>query len=107
MRIAKVPAARALGEIAPQCGEVTDLRRGETRRGGGDAGIVVLDPPVRRNGRNRREGADGGGATRAPDDAVIARQHEIDDRTLRHAGAAAFGKVGAGGAEFGRCGHGG
>src|SRR3989442_591390 len=92
VRIAKVPAARTLREIATERGEVTDLRRGEARSAGGDAGIGVLDPLVGGDIGDGGKGADGGGAVAAPDDAVIAGQDEIDHLALGHAGAAALGE---------------
>src|SRR5262245_19244527 len=62
VRVAKVPAARTLGEIAAQSGEVADLRGRQTRRGGGDAGIGILDPLVRSDRRDGCKRAEGGGA---------------------------------------------
>ena len=72
--VAKIPAARALREIAAERGEMADLRCGEACRSGSDSGIGVLDPLVRGNRRDGGERADGGGAVAAPDDAVIAGQ---------------------------------
>ena len=53
MRIAKIPAARTLREIAAERREVTDLRRRQTLRGSGNAGIGRGDARV---------GGDGGDA---------------------------------------------
>ena len=57
MRVAEIPAARALGEIAAERGEMADLRRREAARGGGDAGI---------GGGEARVGGDRGNGGKAP-----------------------------------------
>ena len=58
MRIAKIPAARTLREVAAERGEMTDLRRGETQCGRRDAGIG------RRDARVGADRGDGGEARR-------------------------------------------
>src|ERR1700754_1038738 len=102
MRIAKIPAARTLGEIAAERGEMTDLRGGETKRRGGKTGISLCDAGVGCDRGDGGEGADARSAVRAPayPDGV-GRGGNIDQRSLRNAAAPAFGEVGAGGAEFG------
>src|SRR5438552_17998968 len=61
MRIAKIPAARTLGEVAAEGREMTDLRRRETQRRGGKAGIGGGDGRI---GRNRFDGGEGAEAQR-------------------------------------------
>ena len=43
MRVAIIPAARALREVAAERGEMTDLRRRKATRCRGNAGIVFRD----------------------------------------------------------------
>src|SRR5258708_39830277 len=59
MRIAKIPAARALGEVAAECGEMTDLRRRQTKGCRRNAGIRCGD---RRIGGDRGAGGEGADA---------------------------------------------
>src|ERR1700675_4486640 len=66
VRIAVVPAARALGEVAAKRREMTDLRRGKTLRGRGKARIGLRDAGVGCDRGDRGEGADARGAVRAP-----------------------------------------
>ena len=66
MRIAEIPAARTLREIAAERGEMADLRRGEAQRGGRDAGIGRRDARVGGDRGDGGEGADAGGAVGAP-----------------------------------------
>ena len=66
LRIAIVPAARTLGEVAAERREMTDLRRGETLRGRDQARIGLRDAGVGRDRGDRGEGADARGAVRAP-----------------------------------------
>ncbi len=102
MRIAKIPAARTLREIAAERGEVADLRRGETQCRRRDAGIGCIEAGVGCDRGDAGEGADAGCAVGAPVHADrTGRGHKIDQRPLRDAAAPPFGKVGAGGAEFG------
>ena len=58
LRIAKIPAARALREIAAKRGEVTDLRRCESLRRGGNAWIALAYAAVRGDRGDAGEGAD-------------------------------------------------
>ena len=58
MRIAKIPAARTLREIAAERREVTDLRRRQALRGCGNARIGRGDARVGGDGGDGREGAD-------------------------------------------------
>ena len=46
VRIAKIPATRALREIAAERGDMADLRRRETLRGGGKRGPALRDAGV-------------------------------------------------------------
>jgi hypothetical protein len=55
IRIAVVPAARALREVAAKRGEMTDLRSGETKRCGGKARIGFCDVGV---GGDRGDGGE-------------------------------------------------
>src|ERR1700751_559090 len=108
VRIAKIPAARTLGEVAAQRCKVTDLRRRKSLRACGKAGIGGDDARLRRNRRNRRTRADGGGAILIPGDRRIAFGQNIDQGALGDAAAAALAEVCAGGAELRRqtcCGH--
>ena len=59
MRIAKIPAARALGEVAAERGEMADLRRGETECRGRDARIGRREARV---GGDRGDGGEGADA---------------------------------------------
>ena len=67
-RIAKVPAARALGEIAAERGDAPDLRRRQTAGRGGDARIGRGEALVGRDGGDGRQGADSRRAARIPGD---------------------------------------
>src|SRR5215203_2947641 len=87
MRIAKIPASRTLGEVAAKRREMTDLRRGKAKRGGGDAGIGLLDAAIGGDRCDGRERADGGRAVGAPDDAGIISRCEIDHGASGYAGA--------------------
>src|SRR5215213_11092875 len=58
MRIAKIPAARTLREIAAEGGEVADLRRRQAERGRRNAWIGRGDARIRGDGGNGVEGAD-------------------------------------------------
>src|SRR5213080_4607053 len=93
MRIAVVPAARALGEVAAERGQMTDLRRCEAKRCSRKAWIGAVDA---------RRSVD---APVDPD--RVGPSSNIDQRSLRNAAAPPFGKVGTGGAEFGARGGGG
>ena len=107
VRIAEIPAARALGEVAAECREVADLRRGQAERRRGDARIGRADARVGGNGGDGGEGADGGRAVGAPAYADgVGRGGKIDQRSGRDAAAPPFAEIGAGGAEFGRAGLG-
>ena len=102
MRIAKIPAARTLREVAAEGREMADLRRRKTERRGGDAGIGGDDALIGADGGHRGGGADAKCAVRAPfDGCKLGQNGDIDQRAFRDAAAAAFGNVGAGGAEFG------
>src|SRR6266849_6176641 len=66
MRIAVVPAARALREVAAKRREMTDLRRGKTKCCSREAWIGLHDARVGGDRGDRGEGADAHGAVRAP-----------------------------------------
>ncbi len=66
VRIAKIPAARALREVAAERGEMTDLRRRQTKRCGRNAGIGGSDGGVGGNRGDGGEGADAQRPIRAP-----------------------------------------
>src|SRR3954452_17833050 len=66
LRIAKIPTARTLREVAAERGEMTDLRGGETLRGGGKTGICFADARVGRYRSDGSEGADTSSALRIP-----------------------------------------
>src|SRR4051812_35069731 len=66
LRTAKIPAARALREIAAERGEMTDLRGGEALRGGGKAWIGLADAGIIGDHGNGGECADSRSAVRAP-----------------------------------------
>src|SRR5580704_4884480 len=84
MRVAIIPAARALGEIAAERREMTDLRGCETLRGGGEARIGGGDAGV---GGDRGDAGEGPDAHRAicaplhPDG--VGRCRKIDQRPMR------------------------
>jgi plasmid stability protein len=65
-RIAVVPAARALREIAAERRQVPDLRRGEALRGSGEAGIGRCEAAIGRDVGDRRERTDICGAVLVP-----------------------------------------
>src|SRR6516162_8964529 len=69
VRIAVVPAARTLSEIAAERRNVPDLRRGEAPCGRREARIGRGDAAIGSDRRDRRECADARGAIRAPGDA--------------------------------------
>src|SRR6202043_3079148 len=101
MRIAKVPAARALREIAADRREMTDLRRRETKRCRRNTRIGLRDASVGRDLGDRRQRADPRCAVGAPHDPGDIRCfRDIDQRSLRNTAAPAFGEISAGGAEF-------
>ena len=58
MRIAKIPAARTLREVAAERRQMPNLRRGETRGRGRQARIGRGDSVIAGNGRNGRHCAD-------------------------------------------------
>src|SRR3954454_5696546 len=101
VRIAKIPAARTLREVAAERGEMTDLRGGETKRRSGKSGIGLRDAGVGCDRGDGGERADARRAVRAPvySDGVGACG-KFDQRACRNAAAPAFGEVGAGGTEF-------
>src|SRR4051794_27645781 len=102
MRIAKIPAARPLREVAAQRGEMTDLRSGETLCGSGKAWIGLRDASVGGDRGDGGEGADAHSAVRAPvHPDGVGRGSNVDQRSLRNAAAPPLGKIGTGGAEFG------
>src|SRR3954451_3802288 len=68
MRVAIVPAARALGEVAADCCEMADLRSSEAQRGGGKSRIRLRDALVGGDGRDGREGPDARRPVRVPFD---------------------------------------
>src|SRR4051794_2420430 len=101
VRIAIIPAARALREIAAERGEMPDLRRRQTLRRSGNAGIGRDNAGVGGDSGNRGGGADAQGPVCAPQQARHVRVGgDIEQRSGRYAAAASLGKVGAGGAEF-------
>src|SRR3954451_19511807 len=102
MRIAKIPAARTLREVAAERGEMTDLRGRETKRRSGKTGIGLRDAGVGCDRGDGGERADARRTVRAPvyPDGVGACGN-IDQQSLRNAAAPALGEIGAGGAEFG------
>src|SRR3954454_18400005 len=102
VRIAKIPAARTLREVAAERGEMTDLRDRETKRRSGKTGIGLRDAGVGRNRGDGGERADARRTVRAPvyPDGVGACGN-IDQRSLRNAAPSSFGQICAGGAEFG------
>src|SRR5947199_2382945 len=110
MRIAVIPAARALREVAAKGRQMTDLRRREVERGSRKARIGLVDAHIRRDRGDGGESADPRSPVSAPvDPDRVGRGCNIDQRTLRNSTAPPFGKVGTGGAEFrvlARDGHG-
>src|SRR6266516_6381441 len=110
MRIAVVPAARALGEVAAERGQMTDLRRSEAKRCSRKTWIGAVDARVGCDRGDCGESADARRAVGAPvDPDRVGRSCNIDQRTPRNSAAPPFGKVGTGGAEFrvlARDGHG-
>src|SRR6266436_4765621 len=108
MRIAIVPAARALGEVAAERRKMTDLRRCESKRCGRKARIGLVDARIGCDRSDRGESADARGPVDAPFDSDrVGPSSNIDQWTLRNSAAPPFGKVGTGGAEFGALGGGG
>src|SRR5258708_23124359 len=102
MRIAVVPAARALGEVAAERSKMTDLRSCEAKRRSRNAWIGLIDARVGRDRGDRAEGADAGGPVGGPvDPDQIRRRGDIDQGSHRNSAAPPFGKVGTGGAQFG------
>src|SRR6266566_7174754 len=82
MRIAVVPAARALGEVAAKRGQMTDLRRCETKRCRRKAWIGAVDARVGRDLGDRGESTDPRRAVSAPvDPDRVGRGCNIDQRT--------------------------
>ena len=105
--VAVVPAARTLGEIAAEGGEMPDLRRRQTARRGGDAGISRRKPGVGRDRGDGRRRADARRSRSVPGDPGHAGgRNNVDERTARDAAAAALREVGARGAELGLSGRG-
>ena len=96
VRIAVVPAARTLGEIAAESGEMADLRRRQTARRGGDAGIGRRKPGVGGDGGDRRRSADPGRPGRVPGDPDHGRSRQRCRRAARATRR-------CGGAPRGRC----
>src|SRR5258708_7233309 len=109
MRIAIVPAARALGEVAAERRQMTDLRRCESKRSRRQARMVLVEARVGRDGGYGGEAPDARRPVGAPADSDrVEPGRDIDQRSLRNSAAPPFGKVGAGGAEFralARAGH--
>ena len=104
--IAVVPAARTLGEIAAEGGEMPDLRRRQTACRGGDAGISRRKPGVGRDRGDGRRRADARRSRSVPGDPGHAGgRNNVDERTARDAAAAALREVGARGAELGLSGR--
>src|ERR1700675_696091 len=68
MRIAIVPAARALGEVAAERGQMTDLRRCEAKRCSRQAWIGLIDARVGCDRGDRSESADARSSVGAPFD---------------------------------------
>src|SRR5260370_18786311 len=68
MRIAIVPAARALGEVAAERRQMTDLRRCESKRCRRKARLGLVDPRVSRDRPDRGESAEALRPGRAPAD---------------------------------------
>src|SRR6266403_2022979 len=102
MRIAIVPAARALREVTAERGQMTDLRGREAKRCSRKARIGLVDARVGCDRGDRGESADARSPVGAPFDSDhVGPGSNIDQRSLRNAAAAPFGKVGTGGAEFG------
>ena len=102
MRIAVVPAARALGEVAAERGQMTDLRRCEAKRCSRKAWIGAVDARIGCDRGDRGESADARRSVDAPvDPDRVGPSSNVDQRSLRNAAAPPFGKVGTGGAEFG------
>src|SRR5207244_11275222 len=66
MRIAIVPAARALGEVAAERRQMTDLRRCEAKRCSRKAWIGLVDARVGCDCGDGRESADARSPVRAP-----------------------------------------
>src|SRR5439155_11552143 len=62
VRIAVVPAARALGEVAAERCKMTDLRRGKSKRCSRNARISRSEAAIGGERGNRRKGADARGA---------------------------------------------
>ena len=81
---------------------MADLRRRQTARRGGDAGIGCRNPGVGGDRCDRRRSADPRRPGRVPGDPDHRPKSErVDERPARHAAAAALGEVGARGAELG------
>src|SRR5712692_9532326 len=95
MRIAIVPAARALDEVAAERGQMTDLRRCEAKRCSRKARIGLVDARVVGDRGDRGESADARSSVGAPvDPDRVGRRGDVDPRTLRKSTAPSFGKVG-------------
>src|ERR1700738_1474742 len=108
LRIAIVPAARALGEVAAERGEMTNLRSCQSLRGSAKARIGRSDAGVGRDRGDGGEGPDARSPVRAPvDPDGVGRGGDIDQRAAGEPAAPPFGKVGTGGAEFRGLGGGG
>src|SRR5438270_1930155 len=86
VRIAKIPAARTLREVAAERGEMTDLRRRKTKRRSGEPRIGLRDACVGRDRGDGGERADARRAVRGPaySDGVGACG-KFDQRSCRHA----------------------
>src|SRR6476646_10418508 len=88
VRIAKIPAARALGEVAAERREMADLRRRETLRRSHNAGIGRCNAWI---GRDRSDGGEGANARYAVGTPVhadgVGSRRDIDQRSTRDATA--------------------
>src|SRR5271166_170124 len=105
MRVAVVPAARTLREIAAERRQTPDLRRRKAGGGGGKSRKSLGDPIVRSDGGDRRRGADSQSSSSSPDNrAHLGCRNDIDERAVRDATAASLREIRAGRAEFGRLG---
>src|SRR5256885_16142709 len=101
MRIAVVPAARALCEVAAERGQMTDLRRCEAKRCSCKAWIGLVDARVGCDRGDRGGSADARRPVGAPvDPDRVGPSSNIDQWTPRNATAPPFGKAGTGGAGF-------
>src|SRR5258706_8763494 len=101
MRIAVVPPAGALGEVAAERRQLTVLRLCESKRCRRQARIGLVEARVGRDRGYRGESADAGRPVGTPADSDrVGPGRDIDQRSLRNSAAPPFGKVGAGGAEF-------